>query len=134
MWFLTASLGAAALCGCRSEPPPQPVRGSIFFRGKPAEGAVITFVSLEGEAVHAKRFAAIAGADGSFRVSSRGVHDGIPAGKYAVALFYLSAEKKADGLNAGPDLLKGRYANAKTSPLQVEVKPGDNDLPPFRLE
>jgi hypothetical protein len=133
-WRLVAVLAVATICGCRGEPPPQPVRGSVFYRGKPAEGAVVTFVALESESNPPKRFAAIAGADGSFRVSSRGVHDGIPVGTYAIAVFYLSPEKKADGLNAGPDLLKGKYSDAKTSSLRAELKPGENELPPFRFE
>lgn len=135
MRFAVAFIGLALGCvaGCRDPQPPQPVRGAVFFRGKPAEGAVVTLQSQE-EGTAVRRFAGIAGADGVFRISSRGAFDGVPAGRYSVTIFYLSPEKKADGQNAGPDLLKGKYADAKTTPLQIEVKAGENELPPFRLE
>ena len=33
----------------------------------------------------------------------------------------------------GPDLLQGRYADPKTTPLKVEMKEGTNNLEPFDL-
>jgi hypothetical protein len=129
--------GAAILLGvaaCRSStPPPQPVSGKVLFQGKGVEGAVVTFHPVADTDANPRRFSAITTQDGTFRLSADGAFDGAPAGEYAVTVFYLSPEKKADGQNAGPDLLKGRYADPKTTMLKAEIKPGVNELAPFRL-
>jgi hypothetical protein len=116
--------------GCGTSDPPYPVQGKVLFKGKPAEGAVVTFVRQSGKD---ERYAAVVAEDGTFRLSARGTFDGAPAGHYAVTVFYLSPEKKVDGQNAGPDLLKGKYAGPRTTPLKVEIKPGENQLEPFVL-
>jgi len=72
--------------------------------------------------------------NGSFQLSTYASYDGAPAGRYAVTIVYPSPEKKVDGENAGPDLLRGRYGDAKTTPLRVEIKEGTNEMEPFNLE
>ena len=72
--------------------------------------------------------------NGSFRLSTYASHDGAPAGRYAVSIVYRSPEKLVDGENAGPDLLRGRYGDPKTTPLRVEIKEDTNELEPFYLE
>ena len=119
-------------CGGAADPP-QPVRGKVLFQGKPAPGAVVTLVSRSGGAP-AKQYSGVVGQDGTFKISGRGTFDGAPAGRYGVTIFDPSAEKQVDGQNAGPDLLKGKYADSKTTPLKVEVKPGENELEPFHLK
>ena len=57
-----------------------------------------------------------------------------PAGRYAVTIIYRSPEKKEDDENAGPDLLQGRYADPKTTPLAAEVKKETNNLAPFQIQ
>lgn len=111
---------------------PYPVRGAVFFQGQPAEGAMVTFIPQSER--NDLRPAAVVGPDGSFQLSSLATFDGAPAGSYAVTIFYLSPEIKADGQNAGPDLLRGKYSDPKTTPLKVEIKAESNNLAPFRLE
>jgi hypothetical protein len=50
-----------------------------------------------------------------------------------VVIVYPSPAKKVDDENAGPDLLQGRYANPKTTPLRAEIEEGTNDLGPFNV-
>ena len=61
-------------------------------------------------------------------------YDGAPAGRYAVTIVYPSSERKENGESVGPDRLKGRYADPKTTPLSVEVKEGTNNLEPFDIQ
>src|SRR5262245_59067720 len=98
------------LASCGDPKRPHPVSGQVFFRDKPAEGAVVTFVPEGNDDAKAARPAGVVGPDGGFRLSTRGTFDGAPVGRYAVTIFYLSPEKKVDGQNVGPDLLQGRYS------------------------
>ena len=77
--------------------------------------------------------AAEVGRDGAFRLSTYASYDGAPPGRYAVLIVYPSPAQKIDGENAGPDLLQGRYADPKTTPLRAEIKEGTNDLEPFNV-
>jgi hypothetical protein len=105
----------------------------VFYKGKPAEGARVTLVPLEGVADTPNPGAQVR-KDGSFRLSTFRSHDGAPDGRYAVTIVYPSPARKVDDENAGPDLLGGRYADPKTTPLRADVRDGPNDLEPFRLE
>ncbi len=110
-----------------------PVRGQVLFRGKPAVGARVTFVPRDRSGTQAPRPTAAVERDGMFRLTTRLAYDGAPAGRYAVTIVYRSPAKKIDDENAGPDLLRGKYRDPKTTPLEVVVQPGDNDLPMFKL-
>ncbi len=111
-----------------------PVTGKVYHNGKPAEGATVIFVRREAAGSKAHRPGGQVGRDGSFRLSTYTSYDGAPAGRYAVTIVYPSPERKENGENAGPDLLKGRYADPKATPLSVEVKAGTNNLEPFQIQ
>ncbi len=110
-----------------------PVSGRVLYNGKPAEGAQVTFFPLDHKDPQKPRPGAQVRRDGSFRLSTYASYDGAPPGRYAVTIIYRSPEKKENDENMGPDLLRGRYADPKTTPLAVEVKEGANDLAPFDL-
>jgi hypothetical protein len=102
----------------------------VYFRALPAEGALVTFVPAEP---HAPRPAATVSKDGGFQLTTRTAFDGAAPGHYAVTIVYPSPEKKVDDQNAGPDLLRGRFADPKTTPLSADITVGENDLTPYRL-
>lgn len=131
---LTAGL-VLGLVSCRGADPnaPVPVRGQVRYRDRPAEGARVTFVPTGAGDPAAPRPTAAVDADGTFRLTTKLSYDGAPPGRYAVTIVYPSPAKKVDDENVGPDLLRGKYANPKTTPLQAEVKAGPNELEPFRL-
>jgi len=123
-----------ASCGQGDRKAVYPVSGKVFFKGKPAEGAQVTLVPLDDNDAKMPRPGAQVKRNGSFRLSTYASYDGAPAGRYAVTIVYRSPETKVDGENAGPDLLRGSYGDPKTTPLQVEIKNGTNELEPFNLE
>ncbi len=131
---MTGLLLAAASCDHGAGEPTYPVRGRVLFRGKPAEGARVTLVPRDRTGPQAPRPTAAVERDGTFRLSTRLAYDGAPAGRYAVTIVYLSPAKKVDDENAGPDLLRGKYRDPRTTPLTADVKPGDNELPVFHLK
>jgi hypothetical protein len=124
------------LVSCRGNDPnaPVPVRGRVLYRGRPAEGARVTFVPTDASDPAAPRPTAAIEKDGTFRLTTKLSYDGAPPGRYAVTIVYPSPAKKVDDENAGPDLLGGKYASPKTTPLHVEVKPIANELEPFLLK
>jgi hypothetical protein len=136
-WTLVLVAGLVlSLAGCTKSDRPSvyPVNGKVFYKGKPAEGAYLTLVPLDENAAGRPRPGALVKKDGSFRLSTYTSHDGAPAGRYAATIIYRSPEKKIDDENAGPDLLRGRYSDPKTSLLHVEIKEGTNELEPFNLK
>jgi hypothetical protein len=123
---------ALSLASCSDPLRPYPVVGKVLYQGKPAEGAMVTFVPID--AALKVRPAGVVQANGDFRLSTRGTFDGAPVGKYSVTIIYPSAEKKIDEQNAGPDVFKGKYATPDSSPLRADIEARDNELPPYSLK
>ena len=136
--ILAALVGGLALelAACRrsDRKPVYPVTGRVLCHGQPAEGAHVSFVPLDTHEPKARRSGGQVQKDGSFRLSTYASFDGAPAGRYAVTIVYPSAEKKENDENVGPDLLRGRYADPKTTPLAAEVKEETNNLAPFQIK
>jgi hypothetical protein len=132
--FVSALILGIASCGRSDHPPVYPVSGQVFFKGKPAEGAQVTLIPLDEGDSKGPRPGAQVKKNGSFRLSTYASYDGAPAGRYAVIILYRSPERIIDEENAGPDLLRGRYSDPRTTPLRVEIKEESNDLGPFHLE
>ena len=132
--LLAAVLGVSCKGGRR---PVFPVRGQVFFEGKPTPEALVIFHPLDDPDPNAPRPVARVAADGSFAPTTYTADDGAPAGRYAVTIAWV---KERDNQNASKEdqqepknLLPDRYARAETSGLEVHVKEGPNELAPFRL-
>jgi hypothetical protein len=127
---LTVSLGSCR----RGDSPVFPATGKVLYKGKPAEGARVTFVPLTDSDPKKPKPGGQVESDGTFRLSTYASYDGAPPGRYAVLIVYPSADRKVDDENAGPDLLHGRYADPNTTPLTAEIKEGTNELEPFNVQ
>jgi hypothetical protein len=127
------ALGLAS-CHRQDSQPVYPVSGTVFCNGKPAEGAHVTFFPQDQSGPKMPRPGAQVRKDGSFRLSTYASYDGAPAGRYAVTIICPSPEKKENDENVGPDLLRGRYADPKTTPLAADVKEETNHLAPFQVQ
>jgi hypothetical protein len=133
--LLFAGVLLLGLPSCRkNDKPVFPAAGKVFCKGKPAEGATVTLVPLADADPQRPRPGGQVGSDGTFRLSTYASYDGAPPGNYAVLIVFPSAARKIDDENAGPDLLQGRYANPKTTPLKAEIKEETNELPPFNVQ
>ncbi|MBO0700187.1 MAG: hypothetical protein J2P46_17440 [Zavarzinella sp.] len=132
---LTARLGAVVaallLPACSGGGPKlYPVRGKVLYLDQPAEGATVVF-QLAGGSADAPMPSGTVGADGSFSLSTYPHGTGAPAGEYVVLITWLAP--KTDQLENSKNKLPGRYSMATGSPLRATVKPGTNELEPFRL-
>jgi len=118
-----------------------PTRGQVFNGTKPAEGAQVTLVAIDGKDEPASRPAGVVGADGAFSLSTydpatRQTHEGAPPGKYAVLVSWYP-QAGLGGLDAASpksaDRLSGRYKDATTSPFRIEVKDEPTELEPITI-
>jgi hypothetical protein len=136
-WFIPLLAGAVVLgvasCHRGGSAAVYPVTGNVFYKGKPAEGAQVTLVPLSDSGAQGPRPGGQVKKNGAFRLSTYRSYDGAPPGRYAVTIVYRSPERKVDDENTGPDLLKGRYGDPKTTPLTTEIRAGKNDLGLFNL-
>jgi hypothetical protein len=129
--FAPCLLLAVAACSAKppDRPPVYPVRGELLVGGKPAVGAVVSFHPVGNPAPDAVKPQATVEADGTFRPNSFDLNDGVPAGDYALTVYWPGGKGPI-----GPDRLKGRYSNPARPVLKVTVKAGDNVLEPIRLD
>jgi hypothetical protein len=123
---------STASCTSDNHKPVFPVRGQVFYQGRPAKGAVVFFhpqgAESEPESLHPL---GVVGADGSFRLTTYRPDDGAPAGAYSVTVIWKSPS--AHGDDDEKNLLPVRYMSPATSKLTAQVQQGTNDLPPYQL-
>jgi hypothetical protein len=129
--LLAAALLAALVipaCAKNERISVYPTEGKALYRNKPAAGAHLVFHPTDTAGPKVPRPTAQVAADGSFQLSTYFSHDGAPAGSYRITVVWPSAERVVDMENTGPDILRGRYQDPKTTSLGVEVHQGPNDL------
>jgi hypothetical protein len=132
----------ALACGACGEPsekraPLYSASGTVTYQGKPLPGAFILFRKLKPDP-DVPSPTATTGEDGSFDLTTYESKDGAPAGDYVVAISTapMTVVEKKVSLKKSErpvDLLKGRYADLKTSGLKATIKPTSNTLEPFAL-
>jgi hypothetical protein len=105
-----------------------PARGSAFFKGRPAAGAIVRVHGVEAAVPRG-----VVQKDGTFALTTYEAGDGVPPGRYRVECLLASA--RAGGRRRGAVLDSRTYSRPETSGLEIEVKPeAQNDLSPFNLK
>jgi hypothetical protein len=118
-------LGVVAGCGAGMTP----VRGKVTLPdGKPAASSQVVFESAEGDKKISAR--GDVSADGSYELSTNKPGDGVPPGKYRVAVIP-PPMLDAEGPQVSP--FNGKYSKFETSGLEFEVKPGSSNEFPIQL-
>jgi hypothetical protein len=145
--LVLAAVVASPSCG-RDDKGLSPVRGQVFFEGRPTDGATVYFHLQGGGGQGAARAHTGAGddkaetvlpsgkvgPDGSFELAvfrNNKLVKGAPPGRYAVTVSWTGPAAPGDGEEA--NLLPWRYMYPGWSQLMVEIKDGKNELPPFQL-
>ena len=111
-----------SLFGCREKGVSiYPVEGEVVWSdGRPAQELVRGTVSLRGG--HGINPKAEIQSDGTFKLHTRGLGEGVPAGEYSAVVMppetLSNAPKKS--------LIDRLYKSHKTSGLKVVVEPGEN--------
>src|SRR5262249_3462662 len=103
-----------------------PVRGQVFVQKQPAVDAFVIFHPLNDPDPQPTKAYGRVGKDGSFTLTTYSTGDGAPAGEYDVTISWRKLNEY--GEEEGPDQLRGRYSNPKTSKLRAHVTEGTNEL------
>jgi hypothetical protein len=150
MWFVLAPAIVAG--GCGSPAGLSPVSGKVLYRGEPAAGAVVYFHREDApRATHQPVPFGIVNDTGSFFLTSDGLGDGCPPGKYAVLVEWkgkadrqVAPAKPVHGkaktvqfnrrtARNGVDRLNGRYFDIVKPWLHAEVLARSNEIPAFEI-
>lgn len=141
--WLSAAL-AVALPACQGSPsdrlPVFHAAGKVTYQDRPLADALVVFQRADAPTDPSRTVpnpTCRTVADGTFRLGTYEPDDGAPAGRYLVGVSTACPSSGESGplvKRAGaPDVLKGRYADPKTSGLTAEIKEGANELPTFAL-
>jgi hypothetical protein len=138
---LFVALGLMFVLGCgKSTPVTAPLSGEIkTTQGVACEGALIVFHPQEKARENDAKPLAIADASGKFVVRTHADADGAEPGQYAITVVWpgtpgnagskqMSLSDEGSQVGSGPDRLNHAYGDPKTTKLQLEVKPSENEL------
>ena len=134
-WILSIAWAGLVLGGCKeSSLKLYPVRGQVFFKDQPAEGAKVVLMPAgeENSQFRGARPAATVSADGSFDIQTEPHGAGAPAGEYVVLITWFPP--RDENPNANPkNKLPNKYADPSKPLLTASVQEGENNLDPFKL-
>ena len=145
-----ASLAWLACAPTGDHPPVYPVKGKVTYKGKPITGGSVIYELEGGGEVKGPPPEPGAGplratgriqADGTFQLRAFPGVEGMPEGHYKVGISSRKGRSEGGILDVGPnvkkanqDVLRGRYADPKTSGLKDEVVKNRPNEPSFNLQ
>jgi hypothetical protein len=130
--------------GCDSTPagqvPVHPARGRVLYKGKPVADALVVLRPVASKDPDVPQPNGRTDAEGKFQLHTYLGTDGAPAGSYLVGVS-VSSEfsetrnlmQKGSATKPAPDVLGTHFADPAKSGLKAEIKPGENEIPPFEL-
>jgi hypothetical protein len=141
-WLLAFLAGFLTVfaCGCGGRTK---VTGTVTLDGNPLSGAAVVFQPKEDATLGAA--SARTGPDGRFELQPRpGTNEALPPGKYMVLITRfvdtkgnVPSDEEFTKLSFEDKLINQlpKKYNEKSSPqFVVEIKSGDNELPPFDVK
>jgi hypothetical protein len=105
-----------------------PVQGKLTWKdGSPAKELANSQVVFEQEEKHTSSVGVIE-ADGTFQMMTVQPGDGVPSGRHKVAILEHRPNANAGGTQLVPAKLDLKYADLNSSGLEVDIKPGKNEV------
>lgn len=115
-------------CGGSTGPKPVPVKGKVMLKGKPVDGAEVTFLSTTAGRSASGR----TNADGTFSLTTMKTGDGAPPGDYVVTISKIETKGKKGGpeTDVAAGVYGPEYASQMAAAASGEMsKVFDNKLP-----
>lgn len=110
-----------------------PVAGKLTWKdGSPAKELSGSQVVFEESQKHTSSIGMI-GPDGTFTMTTNKPGDGVPTGHHKVAILEHRPNSNTAGTQLVPAKLHLKYADLNSSGLEVDIKPGKNEVS-FTLE
>jgi hypothetical protein len=150
--FVAAGLPLLAVLGCSDDDstgrrvPVYPARGQVLHKGKPLVDALVILRPVDKAAKDADvpQPTGRTDAEGKFLLHTYLGNDGAPAGSYQVGISVSPAFSETRNVmqktatkpllsKAAADAIGARYSNPDNSGLKAEIKPVENEVPPFNL-
>ncbi len=101
-----------------------PVTGQVLVDGQPAAQLQVLCHNVAGlDAEHPTFSQAVTNAEGKFKIATYEQADGVPEGEYVLTFAWQEFNALQVGYS-GPDKLKGKYSNPKTSQFRFKVEKG----------
>jgi hypothetical protein len=144
-----AGLTLLAVMGCAGDEASEarlavhPARGQVFYKGKPLPEALVVLRPVEPSNMQSlHQPTGRTDLEGKFQLHTYVGDDGAPAGSYVVGISLAPAfsetrdlmKKETAKPKPTPDVLGSRYADPAKSGLKAEIRPGENEIPPFNLD
>jgi hypothetical protein len=130
--ILAVAAMVTAGCAKSNKVVTHPIRGQVFYEGRPAAGVQVFLFPVVAPGVpdipanpHGQT-----GPDGAFSIGTYAEADGAAEGSYQVVLLW--PEESSEGHESKQDRLLGWYAVAR-SKLTATVPAGGVELPPIKL-
>lgn len=119
-----------ALTGCRPDYQLDmaPARGVVTLDGKPLSAGSVLLVPDRGRGA-----GGTLASDGTFVLTTYRPGDGAILGKHKVAVLPMQTDSETDDIPEGYVPIPARYKNAASSGLEVEVKPGEENVFELKL-
>jgi hypothetical protein len=121
-WFVLA----CQFVGCSEPPQLIPVSGTVLIDGEPLSGGTIRFVPAGGRPVGSKIMENGSFQLGTSSVSSVGGVDGVPPGKYRIAVSSSIILSEEEGTIKW--VAPSRYADFRTSELEADLQTPEENL------
>jgi len=120
----------SSLAGCRPahELETAPVRGTVALDGKLMSGGSVIFVPERGRGATGS-----IAADGTYTVGTYEEADGAVVGRHKVAVFPSHNVSEFEELDVRPSKFPARYENVVSSGIEVDVKPGEENVLDLKL-
>lgn len=152
MFGLAVLIPSASGCKKNARLTVSPVHGRVTYNGQGVPRATVIFQPVEDSSEGAKKLRPFGDTDdqGKFDMKTYVRGDGAPPGKYRVSIIGIGsfstggAGKDKPGGEAEnappvtnmniPSALAKKYGDANTSGIDVTVREGENNLPPFELK
>jgi hypothetical protein len=139
-WFLVALFLGAFCGGCSKQSGLDPVRGKVLYKNEPLAGAMVAFHPEGGPSLDTQPVTGLTKDDGTFSLTT-GQVDGAAPGKYVVTVVCMVPEKTEEkpgaimmGMPETTDRFEGKFASRESSKINVEIKAGQSELEPIKLE